>query len=156
MVVVAAVVVIVFSIVYVAGAYIGHNMKNRAAFATQQQIAVDLVTRRYEYLMRCTGQLSRLNAIRRQASTNDQDGLALEPLTADQVCIALPDGASDEGPLVALVDKKGFVALMSPETERKHYDFLERCSIDQASVNRSKPRDEKVKIGWVCPALAQP
>lgn len=155
MVVVAAIVVIAFSITYVAGAYIGRNMKNQAAFATEQQIAVDLVTRQYEYLKRCTGQLNRLNAIRRKANADDNDGLALEPLSVDQVCIALPDGASDEGPLVALADKKGFVAL-SPETERTHYDFLERCSIEQAIVNRSKPGDAKVKIGWVCPALAQP
>ena len=155
-VVVAAVVVITFSIAYVAGASVGRNMKNQAAFATERQIAVDLVTRQYEYLKRCTGQLRRLNAIRQKANANNKDGLALEPLTADQVCIALPDGASSvEGPLVALADKKGFVAL-SPETERTHYDFLERCSIEQAIVNRSKPGDAKVKIGWVCPALAQP
>lgn len=154
-VVVASVVVIAFSSAYVAGAIIGRNMKNQAAFATERQIAVDLVTRQYEYLRRCTGQLRRLNAIRQEANTSNEDGLALEPLTADQVCIALPDGAWDEGPLVALADKKGFVAL-SPETERTHYDFLERCSIEQAIVNRSKPGGVKVKIGWVCPALAHP
>jgi len=94
------------------------------------------------------------NAIRREVNRRNGDS-ALEPLTTDQVCIALPDGASDEGPLVVLADKKGFVALsLSTETETSHYHFLERCSFEQSSVNRSKPIDAKVKIGWVCPALA--
>ena len=156
-VVVAAFVVIAFSIAYVAGAYIGHNMKNQAALATEQRIAVDLVTRQYEYLKRCTGQLKRLNAMRQKANAtaimNNNVDLALEPFTLDQVCIALPDGASDKGPLVALADKKGFVAL-SQATERTHYHFLVSCSLEQARVNRSNLGNAKVRIGWVCPALA--
>lgn len=154
-VVVAAVVVIAFSISYMGGAIVGRNMKNQAAFAAERQIAFDLVTHQYEYLRRCTGQLRRLNTIRREVNRNSKDDSALELLTTDQVCIALPDGAPDEGPLVALANKKRFVALSS-ETEKAHYEFLERCSTIQASVNFGKPMDAKVKIGWVCPALAQP
>ena len=153
-VVIAALVVIAFSIAYMAGAQIGRNMQNQAALATERQIAEDLVKRQYEYLTRCTGQLIRLNAIRREVNRETEGNSALEPLTMDQVCIALPDGAANEGPLVALTDERGFVALLSSKTEYNHYDFLEDCSSEQSRVNLSMSRDAKVTIGEVCPALA--
>ena len=133
-------------------------MKDRANLAIEQQginLATELATERYKYLIRCTQQLKRLNEIRRMAeeeARNSNLDLALEPLTADQVCIALPLGALDEGPLVLFANSKGF-ATLSPDTETEHYTFLESCSIEQSIMNRGRKTDAKVEIGEVCPAL---
>lgn len=155
-VVIAALVVTTFSITYVAGVHIGRIMNNQATLADERQIAMDLVSRQYEYLTRCMGERKRLNTIRRAANEKSEDKLALEPLTINQVCIALPDGTWDEGPLVALADDKGLVALLSEETEKRHYEILEQCSRKQARLNSTRTEEPKVRIGWVCPALAQP
>lgn len=155
-VVIAALVVTTFSITYMAGVHIGRIMNDQATLANEQRIAMELVRRQYEYLTRCTRQWKRLNAIRRAVNEKSEDKSALEPLTINQVCIALPDGTWDEGPLVALADDKGLVALLSDETEEVHYKTLEQCSRDQARLNSTRTGEPKVRIGWVCPALAQP
>lgn len=155
-VVIAALVVTTFSITYMAGVQIGRIMNEQATLANEQRIAMELVERQYKYLTRCMGQLKRLNAVRRATNEKSEGKSALEPLTINQVCIALPDGTWDEGPLVALADDKGLVALLSEETEEGHYKTLEQCSHDQARLNRTRTEELKVRIGWVCPALAQP
>ena len=169
--VVATLAVITFSFVYVAGVYAGKYLEHRWEVentrtsntereSDERKRATRLATDRYDYIVRCTEQQKRLNAIRRQA--NENGDLALEPLMAEQVCIALPDGASDEMPLVSLVGTKGFVPL-SAETETKHYKFLERCSIEQATaIARSRNSSAEapsvpdlIDIGQVCPAIAR-
>ena len=159
---VATVAVIAFLIGYVMGIYSGRFLENHWSLGIERQTVESLVTRHYGYVRRCTGQLKRLNNIRQMV--NEKSDLALEPLTVDQVCIALPDGVPDEMPLVSLVGMRGFV-LVSSETEAQHYEFLESCSLKQAAaiVKQSEGQGGdahrvpgSIDIGRVCPALAIP
>ena len=151
----ATVAVIAFLIAYAVGMYGGRILESRWSQSNVER----LVTRYHGYVRRCTGQLKRLNAIRQSA--NEKALLALEPLTVDQVCIALPDGVPEEVPLVSLVGMRGFV-LMSSKTETEHYKFLERCSITQSAMQREGQGDDahrvpgSIDIGRACPALAIP
>lgn len=137
-IVVAAWVVIVFSTTYLAGVYVGINLETK--WSSQNALAFDrylarerenAVARRYDYVKRCTEELNRLNAIRQKA--NDEGNLVLEPLTVEQVCIALPNGASGETPLVSLAGVTE-LAPLSLAKEGDHYQFLESCSLEQAAA----------------------
>lgn len=163
---IAALAVIAFSFSYVAGMYQGGYLENYWSVENERRLRAEfeenrasLVAQRYEYVVRCTNELNRLNAIRQEASR--VGALDLEPLKVGQVCIALPDGASDERPLIALAGMKGFVPL-SPKTESEHYEFLLRCSFEQARVAKSRTQNnaggvsDSTRIWQVCPALAGP
>ena len=147
---VATLTVIVFAIAYLSSMYVARDLeaekslKNRLWFqaddirhflqrekvlARERQ---NLVTQRYDYIRRCTEQLSRLNDIRQRV--NEKGDLALETLRVEQVCIALPVGSvSDEISLVSLAGVNEFDPLSS-ETERAHYEYLEDCSLEQAAA----------------------
>ena len=74
-------------------------------------------TQRYEYLVRCTNELVRLNNLRRKASSSNST-VRLEPLTTGQVCIALRPPISSRPALIALTNNADPMRLSS-ETEKK-------------------------------------
>lgn len=141
----ASVTVIAFSAAYLVGTVVGKNVNEQARLQKEYGI----LETSYDYLVRCTGQLVRLNKLRKEARYDNAD-LNLEPLILDQVCIGLARRASSERPLVALVDDGGFLP-PSPDMEKRHYEFLETCTLDQAAAISGD--QTPVTIGQVCPAL---
>lgn len=150
---VVAGIVMSFSVFFVVGTVVGVVANDKAKIREANEAVrfqVDTMTQRYEYLTRCTDRLVRLNEIRQQANARNP----LEPLTINQVCIALDATTSLDHPLVSLLEDTEILRL-SRETEKKHYEYLERCTVNQARVNaeRKNRRIESLTIDQVCPAL---
>ena len=137
--------VIAFSTAYLVGTVVGKNVNEQARLQKEYGI----LETSYDYLVRCPGQLVRINELRKKASSL-RDDLNMEPLTLDQVCIGLARRASSERHLVALVDDGGFLP-PSPDMEKRHYEFIETCTLDRAAAISGD--QTLVTIGQVCPAL---
>ncbi|MCY4458956.1 MAG: hypothetical protein OXC26_00920 [Albidovulum sp.] len=146
-----------FSVFFVVGTVVGVVANERAQIReTNEAVRIQVdsirqrITQRYEYLTRCTDELTRLNEIRRKASASH----SLEPLTISQVCIVLDPATSLDRPLVSLPEDTEILRL-SRKTEDEHYEYLERCTVSQARVNteRMNLQLKPLTIDQVCPAL---
>lgn len=162
LVILASGIVIAFSTAYLVGTIVGRKVsesaqteKERGTLVEFVQAERDGISWRYDYLVRCTRKLARLNSIR-ERSNAERDGLNLEPLTFGQVCIGLVRGASSERPLAALADARAVLKLPH-QTEKRHYEFLDTCSLNQSAANSHAVANglATVTIGKVCPALVE-